>query len=96
MASKNGEWYPRDRDRFAGSNQYAYQSQSSTLDKIVQRILKKLSSANVKLELKKIPTKKNPMDAPSRNKAMQWSTLLEHLTSFVREGSTERERGLTE
>ena len=71
-------------------------SQSSTLDKIVQRILKKLSSANVKLELKKIPTKKNPMDAPSRNKAMQWSTLLDHLTSFVREGSAERERGLTE
>jgi hypothetical protein len=67
-------------------------SDTPEIDKLAKRICKRLAEAHVTVVFKKVPTKKNPMDAPSRAKAMKWQSLLEHFTQCMEEGIFE-ERG---
>jgi ribonuclease HI len=67
-------------------------SDTPEIDKLAKRICKRLADAHVTVVFRKVPTKKNPMDAPSRDKEMKWQSLLEHFTLCMEEGIFE-ERG---
>jgi ribonuclease HI len=67
-------------------------SDTPEIDKLAKRICKRLAEAHITVVFKKVYTKKNPMDAPSRAKAMKWQSLLEHFTQCMEEGIFE-ERG---